>query len=85
MQGEISNVENRDVLKKITETWHLEARQESREFFFYIDEVGMLREGKKCYVIGRKGMGKTAISEYLYKSKEPQAFSERLSFNNFPQ
>lgn len=73
-----------DVLKKIAETWHLEAKQENDSFFFYIDEVNSLKNGEKCYVIGRKGMGKTAISEFLYNQNAADIFSERLSFKNFP-
>ena len=73
-----------DILKNIVNTWHLEAKQESDELFFYIEEVNSIKSGEKCYVIGRKGMGKTAIAEYLYKQNEPNVFSERLSFKNFP-
>lgn len=72
------------ILKNIVDTWHLEAKQESDDLFFYIDEVNSIKKGEKCYVIGRKGMGKTAISEHLYKQKEENVFSERLSFKNFP-
>ena len=73
-----------DILKNVIDTWHLEARQEREDLFFYIDEVNSIKNGKKCYVIGRKGMGKTAISEYLYNQSEENIFSERLSFKNFP-
>lgn len=72
------------ILKNIVDTWHLEAKQESSNLFFYIDEVNSIKAGKKCYIIGRKGMGKTAISEYLYNQQNPNIFSERLSFKNFP-
>ena len=72
------------ILKNIVDTWHLEAKQESEDLFFYIDEVNSIIKGEKCYVIGRKGMGKTAISEHLYNQKADNIFSERLSFKNFP-
>lgn len=72
------------ILKEITNTWRLEAKQESDDLFFYIDDVNSIIDGKKCYVIGRKGMGKTAISEYLYNQSAENIFSERLSFKNFP-
>lgn len=72
------------ILKNITSTWHLEAKQENEDLFFYIDDVNSIKEGEKCYVIGRKGMGKTAISEYLYNQSSEHIFSERLSFKNFP-
>ncbi len=73
-----------DIMEKIVDTWHLEAKQEDDTLFFYIDELDSIKDGKKCYVIGRKGTGKTAIAEYLYNEKEPNVFSERLSFKNFP-
>ena len=73
-----------NIMKNISETWHLEAKQEHDDLFFYIDDVNSLKSGEKAYVIGRKGMGKTAISEYLYNQHSPKVFSERLSFKNFP-
>jgi hypothetical protein len=73
-----------DIMKNIVETWHLEAKQESDDLFYYIDEVNLIKNGKKSYVIGRKGMGKTAISEYLYSQKNYNVFTERLTFKNFP-
>ena len=65
-------------LNAITDTWHLEAKQENENLFFYIDEIKSIITGKKCYVIGRKGMGKTAISEFLYNQNKHNTFSERL-------
>lgn len=72
------------ILKNISSTWHLEAKQENEDLFFYIEEVNSIKNGEKCYVIGRKGMGKTAIAEYLYNQRSENIFSERLSFKNFP-
>ena len=72
------------ILNAIADTWHLEAKQENENLFFYIDEVNSIKSGEKCYVIGRKGMGKTAISEFLYNQSAENIFSERLSFKNFP-
>lgn len=82
----ISNQHNdcTSILKNITSTWHLEAKQENEDLFFYIDDVNSIKSGEKCYVIGRKGMGKTAISEHLYNQNSDHVFSERLSFKNFP-
>ena len=39
------------ILKNIVDTWHLEAKQESEDLFFYIDEVNSIIKGEKCYVI----------------------------------
>ena len=66
----MNNTSNRyndctSILKAIADTWHLEAKQENENLFFYIDEVNSIKNGEKCYVIGRKGMGKTAISEFF--------------------
>ncbi|MCD8366370.1 MAG: hypothetical protein LUC83_11380 [Clostridiales bacterium] len=72
------------MMRNIVETWHLEAKQEDDSLFYCLDEVESIKNGKKCYVIGRKGMGKTAIAEYLYNQREANVFSERLSFKNFP-
>lgn len=76
--------ETKVLIRNIVETWRLEARQETENLFYYIDEIKQLQNGSKCYVIGRKGMGKTAISEYFYNMADPLKFSERLSFKNFP-
>lgn len=73
-----------DIMNNIIETWHLEAKQENESLFYYINEVNAIKSGKKAYIIGRKGMGKTAISEYLYAQKSSNTFTERLSFKNFP-
>lgn len=72
------------IMENIVNTWHLEAKQENDDFFYFIDEVNSIIKGEKCYVIGRKGMGKTAISEHIYYQQSPNIFSERLSFKNFP-
>ncbi len=72
------------ILDEIASTWKLEAKQEQSNLFYYVDEVNELLNGNKSYVIGRKGMGKTAIGEYIYQNKEATVFSERLSFKNFP-
>ena len=52
----ISNQHNdcTSILKNITSTWHLEAKQENEDLFFYIDDVNSIKSGEKCYVIGRK-------------------------------
>ena len=78
------NYDTRNLLQNIVSTWKLEARQESENLFYYLEEISQLKKGNKCYVIGRKGAGKTAISEYFYNISEPKHFSEKLSFKNFP-
>ncbi len=77
---------NNDYLKEIAENWNREARREDiNRYFYFYEEVQKISQGKKCYVIGRKGSGKTALSEYLFNmSNEISIFSKRLSFADFP-
>ena len=76
---QVSIMTNLDIYNSIVETWYLEAKQGDKKLFYFVDEVKSLESGKKSYVIGRKGMGKTAISEYLYNSKNLSIYTERLS------
>ena len=65
--------------------WKLEAKLEDVDrYFFHTDEVQEILSGRKAYVIGRKGTGKTAISEYIYRNPNHAQFTEKLSFKNFP-
>lgn len=66
-------------------SWKAEAKlEDSERYFFHIDEVDKILSGDRSYVIGRKGTGKTAISEYLNKIQNPKKFSQKLTFKNFP-
>ena len=69
---------------EIINNWSVEARKERQDYFYYIQEVNDIASGKKYYVTGRKGSGKTAIAQYLAEVDEPTTFSTRLSFKNFP-
>nr|AWD72197.1 hypothetical protein pH1NP1_p020 [Polaromonas sp. H1N] len=65
--------------------WKLEARlEDNNRYFFHINEVQRIEQGKRSFVIGRKGCGKTAISEYLCNQVSPLTFSVKLTFKNFP-
>lgn len=65
--------------------WKLEAKlEDNHRYFFHTADVDVLENGSRCYVIGRKGTGKTAISEYLHQKAAPQRFSQKLTFKNFP-
>lgn len=65
--------------------WKLEAKLEDNgRYFFHINEVQRIEQGKRSFVIGRKGCGKTAISEYLCSQTAPLTFSIKLTFKNFP-
>jgi hypothetical protein len=65
--------------------WKLEAKFENTERYFYeFAAVERLINGERCFVIGRKGTGKTAISEHILKLANHEKFSEKLTFKNFP-
>lgn len=67
------------------ENWKLEARlEDNQRYFFHLKDVEKILDAKKCYVIGRKGSGKTAISEYLNNQNSYNIFAKKLSFKNFP-
>jgi hypothetical protein len=75
---------SRDLVKEVA-NWKLEARNEDNDrYFFYVREVAVIESGDRCYVIGRKGSGKTAISEYLARKEGFDVFSQKLTFKNFP-
>lgn len=74
-----------NIIKEIADNWKLEARQEdNNKYFFHTKESEKILAGDKFYVIGRKGAGKTAISEFILGKKGYNIFSEKLSFKNFP-
>ncbi len=67
------------------ERWRLEAREEdSLHYFLTTPELSQILDGDACYVIGRKGCGKTAIAEHIRSAKAYNIFVNSLSFKNFP-
>lgn len=79
------------VLSEISEKWKLEAKQEDNmRYFFHVKEAAKVLSGEKFYVVGRKGSGKSAISQYILNLCNENAstgykiFTEQLSFKNFP-
>ena len=74
-----------ELFNEIANNWKLEAKSENSDrYFFQTPELEDIISGKKCYVIGRKGTGKTAISEKILNISKHNYFSEKLSFKNFP-
>lgn len=72
------------LLQEVSE-WKLEAKLESSvRYFYHTRAVDLLAQGKRSYVIGRKGTGKTAICEHLMATTAPGFFAEKLTFKNFP-
>ena len=72
------------VYDEIINNWSVEAKKENPAYFYNIEEVNLIREGKKSFVIGRKGSGKTAIAKYICDIKNPKIFSKKITFKNFP-
>ena len=75
-----------ECLKEIA-GWKLEAKLEDIvKYFCPMPEIDNLVSGKKSYVIGRKGTGKTALAQYISDSvsRKPRVVSRTLSFKNFP-
>lgn len=73
------------LLEEIRENWKLDAKTEDTErYFFHVKELERIITGKRSYVIGRKGTGKTAISQFIGGFTDPKKFTEKLSFKHFP-
>lgn len=73
-----------ELLQQI-EDWKLEAKlEDSERYFYHTRMVSRILNGQKLYVVGRKGTGKTAISEHLVNLAEPKLLSVKLTFKNFP-
>ncbi|WP_286776842.1 P-loop ATPase, Sll1717 family [Sphingobacterium sp. UBA2074] len=73
------------ILKRISENWKLDARlEDSTKYFFHLKEADDILNRNKCYIIGRKGSGKSAICQYITSIKKFDFFSEKLTFKNFP-
>lgn len=73
-----------ELLKEVSK-WKLEAKlEDTTRYFFHIDIVDKIVAGEKSFVIGRKGTGKTAITEHIVKGNKYSRFAKKLSFKNFP-
>ena len=73
-----------EIIKQISENWKLDAKLEDGKYFFNYDEVNSILKGKKSYVIGRKGIGKTAICKHIENAKDFNSFATKLTFKSFP-
>ena len=78
-------------LLEISQNWKLEAKQEnSLRYFYHVEEAKSIINGDKFYIIGRKGSGKSAISQYLLNLNSVEdysgynIFTYHLTFKNFP-
>ena len=74
-----------NILNEIANNWKLDAKLEDNErYFFHTNELDKIINGERCYVIGRKGTGKSALSEHLLSLEDYNIFSDKLNFKNFP-
>lgn len=81
---ELDKADLTECLMAVSE-WKLEAKLEDAiRYFLPVPETDLIISGKKSYVIGRKGTGKTAIVSYLSGVSNEEFSSEKLSFKNFP-
>lgn len=72
------------VYDEIINNWSVEAKKENPAYFYNIDEVNLISNGRKSFVIGRKGSGKTAIAKFLCDIQDPLVYSCKITFKNFP-
>ena len=80
-------IDSNDPMTLVTQIadWKLDAKLDNmNRYFYFIKEAGDVLNGTKAYVIGRKGTGKTAISEYICRIQDPKTFTQQLTFKNFP-
>lgn len=71
-------------LYRSTRRWKLQAKMEDMSKMFYeIEEYSQIKNGEKCFIIGRKGSGKSAISEYITSQIRYNHFFEELRLGNF--
>lgn len=68
----------------MVDNWKLDAMQEHEAYFYNTSAVNELLTGKKCYVIGRKGIGKSAICQHIVTKKGYKHFATKLTFKDFP-
>ena len=65
--------------------WSTDPRSEDTPRYFYrTEDMRHIESGRKPIVTGRKGTGKTAISEFITTRMDPRLFTRLLSFKNFP-
>ena len=70
---------------KAVADWKLEERgADNARYFFETEDMAGLYNGALCFVIGRKGSGKTALAEHILNIQDHRTFAHTLSFRNFP-
>lgn len=65
--------------------WKLEAKlEDSSRYFVRTPEVKRIMNGSRCFIVGRKGSGKTAIAEHLLQEEKDNTYSEKITLKHFP-
>lgn len=83
--SQTSSLDSKRIIESIAKNWKLEAKLEkAKDYFYHFEEVNSILNNNKYYIIGRKGSGKSSISEYILGLNDSEVFSEKLSFKNFP-
>ncbi|MBS1514134.1 MAG: cold shock domain-containing protein [Bacteroidetes bacterium] len=77
-------VDNTKLLERIKNEWKLEAQLENEIYFYNVEEIYEIIHNNKCFVIGRKGAGKTAIAKHLLNMNRFDTYTENIDFKNFP-
>lgn len=80
----ISDVNRIEMIRNVN-GWKLDAKHdELGKYFYHVEQEKEIRNGEKSFVIGRKGTGKTALSEHIGGLKQYDLFTQKLTFKNFP-
>ena len=78
---------NNSTIKNIVNNWKADALKEDISKYFYsYEEVDSVLSGQLCYVIGRKGSGKSALCKHVMQQEKNHynIFAESLSFKSYP-
>jgi ABC-type branched-subunit amino acid transport system ATPase component len=83
MSSNPKNISPTALLKSIA-SWKINAANEDmRKYFFQFHEFDRIAKGEIAIVLGRKGVGKTALCEYLHATTSDKRKTIVLSFKDF--
>jgi Cdc6-like AAA superfamily ATPase len=73
------------IFSDILYNWKLDSAEEKEDLFYVTNDFNNIYNGNKCFVIGRKGTGKTAIAQNLNAkvSVDSKNFISNLDFSDF--
>ena len=75
---------NNSTIKNIVNNWKADALKEDISKYFYsYEEVDSVLSGQLCYVIGRKGSGKSALCKHVMQQEKNHynIFAESLYYS----